>query len=888
VTDSVARLATALADRYRIERELGAGGMATVYLAHDVRHDRKVALKVLRPELSAILGGERFLAEIKTTANLQHPHILSLFDSGEADGLVFYVMPYVEGESLRDRLTREKQLPVEDAVRIAREVADALEYAHQHGIVHRDIKPENILLHGGHAQVADFGIALAASRGEGGTRMTETGMSLGTPHYMSPEQSMGEREITPKADIYALGCVLYEMLTAEPPFTGATAQAIIARVMTEEPRSLTLQRKSIPPHVEAAVERALEKLPADRWASAAQFAEALQGGGPGDRGTGGPRMAGSSRPAVPRSRGPALFAAAALSGVVLGALGLLAGWQLARPGAEPPRPVRFTLAFPDSARYVDTFGRSIAISPDGSALVYSGGVPGRRQLFLRRLDEPRPTPIEGTEGAYMPFFSPDGTWLGFVANQRVMKVRLAGGVPITVAQLLGNTVSGATWGSRDVIVLEDVSGLSRVNAAGGRLEVLTTLDSVNSLVEWPTFLPDGDAVLCAVTLTRNDASYLGLVRLSDGRVTVFHDFEGSDPRFLPPGLVVWTTREGVMLAAPFDARRHRFTGTPVAVLEGVTSEGGAAKVGLGPGIAVRVEGGQQRSQLLRLDRHGTARPERPELMNYLMPRFSPDGRRIAVLTGLNEGIGIQGELWVLDRARGTRQRLTLASPVGAAEWSPDGRRLAFAYLPGPSWDVYEALADGSGAAESLVTRPGTEFPAGWAPGGAFIFWRQTQNRGDILYLDSAGGAEHAFAASPANELTPTLSPDGHWLAFVSDESGRREVYVRPFPTGEGRWQISTDGGIEPRWSKNGREIVFRAGDWFLSVPVVAGPGISTGQVDSLFRGPYSTTALRTQYDVSRDGSEFIIVGAPAASRTLAVTLNPFEALRSDRRRSSQP
>ena len=223
MTEIPARLTTALTDRYRIERELGAGGMATVYLAQDVRHHRKVALKVLRPELAAILGAERFLAEIKTTANLQHPHILSLFDSGEADGLVYYVMPFVEGESLRDRITREQELPVEDAVRIAREVADALEYAHQHGIIHRDIKPENILLHGGHAQVADFGIALAASRSEGSTRMTETGMSLGTPHYMAPEQAMGEREITAKADIYALGCVLYEMLTAEPPFTGATA-----------------------------------------------------------------------------------------------------------------------------------------------------------------------------------------------------------------------------------------------------------------------------------------------------------------------------------------------------------------------------------------------------------------------------------------------------------------------------------------------------------------------------------------------------------------------------------------------------------------------------------------------------------------------------------------
>ncbi len=275
MSDPIQKLSTALVDRYVIERELGAGGMATVYLAHDLRHDRKVALKVLRPELSAILGAERFLAEIKTTANLQHPHILSLFDSGEADGLVYYVIPFVEGESLRDRLTRDKQLPVEEAVRIATEVSSALDYAHRHGVVHRDIKPENVLLHEGQALVADFGIALAASRTQGGTRLTDTGMSLGTPAYMAPEQAMGQREITRKADIYALGCVLYEMLTGEPPFTGPTAQAIVARVMTEEPRSLTLQRHTIPPHVEAAVAKALEKLPADRFASAGEFASAL-------------------------------------------------------------------------------------------------------------------------------------------------------------------------------------------------------------------------------------------------------------------------------------------------------------------------------------------------------------------------------------------------------------------------------------------------------------------------------------------------------------------------------------------------------------------------------------------------------------------------------------
>jgi serine/threonine protein kinase len=271
----LSRLQSALADRYRLDREAGAGGMATVYLAQDIRHGRPVAVKVLRPELAAVIGAERFLAEIKLTANLQHPHILPLFDSGEADGYLFYVMPYVEGETLRDRLTREKQLPVADAIRITTEVASALDYAHRHGVIHRDIKPENILLHDGQALVADFGIALAASKA-GGSRMTETGMSLGTPHYMSPEQAMGEREITARSDVYALGAVLYEMLSGDPPFTGSTAQAVVARVVTESPRSLTAQRHTIPRNIEAAVMTALEKLPADRFATAAEFAEALR------------------------------------------------------------------------------------------------------------------------------------------------------------------------------------------------------------------------------------------------------------------------------------------------------------------------------------------------------------------------------------------------------------------------------------------------------------------------------------------------------------------------------------------------------------------------------------------------------------------------------------
>ena len=321
MTEASPRLGAALADRYRIERELGQGGMATVYLAQDLKHDRKVAIKVLRAELAAVIGAERFLAEVKTTANLQHPHILPLHDSGEADSFLYYVMPFVEGESLRDRLNRQKQLPIPDAVRIASEVASALDYAHRHKVIHRDIKPENILLHDGRAMVADFGIALAASKA-GGTRMTETGMSLGTPHYMSPEQAMGEREIGPQSDVYALGAVTYEMLVGEPPFTGPTAQAIVAKVMTGEPADITGQRRTVPPHVDAAVLTALQKLPADRFESAAEFAEALAGHS--SRST--PRLARSKSGSA---AGPWRAISAVLGVFVLVLVGL-AAWNFSR------------------------------------------------------------------------------------------------------------------------------------------------------------------------------------------------------------------------------------------------------------------------------------------------------------------------------------------------------------------------------------------------------------------------------------------------------------------------------------------------------------------------------------------------------------------------------
>ncbi|MFP5356676.1 MAG: serine/threonine-protein kinase, partial [Gemmatimonadota bacterium] len=335
------------ADRYRLERELGVGGMATVYLAEDLRHGREVAIKVLHPDLGAALGSERFLAEIKTTARLQHPHILPLLDSGEADGFLFYVMPFVAGETLRARLERERQLPVDDALRIAREVADALGAAHAIGIVHRDIKPENILLHSGHALVADFGIAIAVHQAAG-ARMTQTGLSLGTPQYMSPEQAMGEKQIDARADLYALGAVLYEMLTGEPPFTGATMQAIVAKVVGATPEPPSLVRRTIPPHVEGAVLRALEKLPADRFNTAADFAVALEAGGAAAPGA----SAQPPRAATPSVAGAGPSRTWMAAGLLIAAAGGAGGWWLGRQGsaATPAVAVSASVMLPDSMR----------------------------------------------------------------------------------------------------------------------------------------------------------------------------------------------------------------------------------------------------------------------------------------------------------------------------------------------------------------------------------------------------------------------------------------------------------------------------------------------------------------------------------------------------------
>ncbi len=865
MTDVRARLAGALAGRYRVERELGEGGMATVYLAHDARHDRPVALKVLRPELSAILGAERFLAEIKTTANLQHPHILSLFDSGEADGLVFYVMPYVEGESLRDRLAREHQLPVDEAVRIASEVADALAYAHGHGVIHRDIKPENVLLHGGHAQVADFGIALAASRSEGGTRMTETGMSLGTPQYMSPEQAMGEREITPRADVYALGCVLYEMLAGEPPFTGPTAQAIIARVLTEEPRPLALQRRTVPPHVDTAVRVALAKLPADRFATAGAFAAALAN--PGFRTT----SATLPRPAAGPSRRPT--ATVVLAAIAVVALGLAAwGWLRARAAADRPATWQY-VGLGDSATLAGD-NPAIALSPDGSALVFKDAHQNG-QLWLKRGSELEPTPIPGTERGQDPVFSPDGQWIAFVADGQLKKVRPAGGATTTLADSAAIGYGGAAWldDGTLIYVTPNLGQLRRVSAAGGASSPVladTSLAAegiVGGGFGQPVALPGARGVLYQVCSSSCLTMSIHVLDLRSGREKPLLQ-NAAQAWYLPNGQLLYVRRDGVALAAPFDLRRLEITGEAVPVLEGVQVNpafGFALLAWSRSGSLVYVRGaaGSTDNVTVRVSRAGAVIPVDTAWHGELNSlAVSPDGRRLAV--GIGSGTSVN--IWVKQLDRGPATRLTFGNRDRRPAWSPDGRQVAFIRDTANTSVVYAHPADGSGPDRRLARLDRMVQEVVWSPDGRWLVLRTDNTQagaGDLVGVRLEGDSTPVpLVASAFSEFHPALSPDGRWLAFTSNESGSNEVYVRPFPdTRAGRWQVSNGGGSEPAWAPQGRELYYVSPNGHLmAAEVRTTPAFSVAGTATLFDvSGFFTDLFHQAYAVEPGGRSFLVL-----------------------------
>jgi serine/threonine-protein kinase len=554
-----ARLEAALTGRYAVERQLGEGGMATVYLARDLKHNRNVALKVLKPELAAVVGGERFLAEIETTANLQHPNILPLFDSGEADSFLFYVMPYVEGESLRERLDRERQLPVDEAVRIATDVAGALDYAHRRGVIHRDIKPANILLQDGRPLIADFGIALAVSAAGSG-RLTETGLSLGTPYYMSPEQATADRDPGPQSDVYSLGCVLYEMLTGEPPFTGSSAQAILGKIVTGDAAAPSSLRSTVPPHVDGVVLTCLAKLPADRFSSAAKMAEALSD--PTVRlAVGGVRPPGSSGALRLPER---LAWGAAVLACLIALMLVQLGGRDATPGQEV---VRTTIQLPDSLPMAfigdATLGngrRAFAVSDDGRQLVYAGMKGGTTRLYLRPLDSFEIRELPGTEGAYGPFFSSNGRWIGFFVGNQLRKIRADGGEPVTLAE--ASNSAGGDWSEDGRIVFADGEGggIKVVSDQGGSVDNLGARVQEPTDFLWPQWLPGSARVLNTNLIIDVET---GAVSGTGG--------VGDHVAYVPGGYLV-EMQFGNLHVARFDVGSGVATSASVPVLGGVRRE----------------------------------------------------------------------------------------------------------------------------------------------------------------------------------------------------------------------------------------------------------------------------------------------------------------------------
>jgi hypothetical protein len=840
--DPISRLNAALEGRYRIERQLGEGGMATVYLADDLRHERKVALKVLKAELAAVVGADRFLAEIKTTANLHHPHILPLFDSGEADGFLFYVMPFVEGESLRQRIDREKQLPVADAVAITTAVASALQHAHERGVVHRDIKPANILMQGGQPVVADFGIALAVGAA-GGNRLTETGLSVGTPYYMSPEQATGDQQVGPASDIYALACVLHEMLTGDPPYLGSTAQAVLGQIIAGDPVSVKKKRRSVPANVDAAIRRALEKLPADRFTGAEEFTRALAD----------PVFEYGQSTRVSSAGGRpwnALTVALAVTTLLFGGI---AGALLLRPA--PPRPVeRFPSPFLAGQEPVPTVG-GWGLSADGSTMAYAR--PGA--LWVRRLHELEATPVPGTNPTGRVSLSPDGDRVVYSEGPDVRILSLSRGSPRTLL----TSAAFPIWGSDNHIYATMGGRVVRMRPEGGPPEPLTQPVEGQRGQIVTDILPGGRAALLIVNRINMLPPEIHALDLTTLETTMV--VQGRYARYAQSGHIVFAdSGTGDYMAAPFDADALQITGPAVTVMEGPL--GGFE---LSPsGTLVYTYRPDQR-EFAWVTRSG-----QPESLGWTYAgqgsrgfSLSRDDRLLAFTSdGLDPGSG--GNIWTKELPNGPTT--IVADEEGVAwdpRWRSDGESLIYTQGLNFTRSVLSRRADGTGAAEVLFEPDSLDVPSALlSPDEEWLILRTGGGALNIMAMRlGIDSLPHPLLGDAYDATQPDISPDGRWLAYASNESGQLEVYVRPFPDTEGgRTVVSTNGGRQPRWAHNGAELFYVSGEaemW--SARYETTPGFRVTARDRLFEIPEGFTGLGTPpfytaYEVSSDDQRFLM------------------------------
>ena len=876
---------------YEILSAIGAGGMGEVYKARDTRLDRIVAIKVLPTHLAdrAELR-ERFEREAKTIASLNHPHICTLYDTGHQDDIDFLVMEYIEGETLAQRLVKGA-LPIQLALQYAIEIADALDKAHRKGVTHRDLKPGNVILTKSGTKLLDFGLAKLKQEVAPATPLSQLptmqnaitgeGTILGTLQYMAPEQ-VEAKEVDARTDIFAFGVVVYEMATGRKAFEGKTSASVMAKILEVDPPSMASLQPMTPPALDRVVRKCFAKEAEKRWQAASDVCDELKW--ISESGSQAGVTTASVAPVQKSWRKALAWAAAGLA--VCAAVGL-AVWNL-KP--TPLRQVtRFTVSLPPGQLLSIGEEPSIALSPDGTHLAYVATQEGidtsAPRLYLRTMDNPEARPIPGTETASTPFFSPDGQWVGFFSRNKMKKVSVSGGAIITLCDASG-IYRGASWGSNGTIVfnLNGILGLSEVPASGGIPKSLTSPNSASgeSLLAWPEFLPGARSVLFAAGRGPTLGTSAHIVVRSEQTGERRELIGGSSPRYASTGHLIYA-QSGTLMAVPFDEKRLTLTNSPTPVLENIWQSPvyGMAQYSFSDtGSLIYLSGGLQGVQrkLVWVDRKGVEQPLSAPPRPYRMPRISPDGRRISLG-------GVDADIWVYDLSRDTLTRLTFLGG-NTAVWSPDGKHVAFASNAGKgNTNVYWQLADGSGTAEPLTTFAKNSHTAGsWSPDGQHLAFEEVNPATgyDVWILSLSDHKAQPFLQTQFNEGAPEFSPDGRWLAYVSDESGRYEIYVQPFPGPGGKWQISTDGGTEPRWAGNG-ELFYRSGDKMMGVETTLKPSFSAGKPKVIFEGQYvPTVATKASYDVTPDGQRFLMVKESkqeSAATQINVVLNWFEELK---------
>lgn len=870
---------------YEIQGPLGYGGMGDVYRAVDVRLSRVVAIKVLPGQFAERpVRRQRFEREGTILAAMSHPHICPLYDSGEQDGLPFLVMEALEGETLAERLVRGA-LPIDELLCLAIEMSTALDYAHRHGVIHCDLKPSNVMLTSTGVKLLDFGIARLYAADRAGDSappgllpqtITDEDLLIGTPQYMAPEQLEG-REPDTRTDLFAMGALLYEMATGRRPFDGASRAALIAAILTSEPppvsavRTSTVQspspQETVSPLLDEVVARCLAKAPADRWQSASDLTQALKWTASGRR---------TSVRVEPRPGRRARLAW--IGGIVLA--GLIVGLGIWKTTRSPRAPVvsRFVLSVPDSDMLI-TFG--LTFSPDGRSVVYVAQRHGMRQLFRRALDQVDPVPIAGTEGGECPFFSPDGRWIGFFADSALKKVPAGGGAALTICP--AGFRKGASWGLNGIIVFASGSSpdLMQVPATGGLPKALTTITKSGVKAVWPELTPDGRAVLYAEMEGNRAASSHVMVRsLESGLEREL--LAGTSPRLSPTGQLVFA-RNSDLWAVAFDRKGLTLEGSPAPVLQGIqVNSGGMALFAIArDGSLVHAVPG--RSVVALIDRTGRSDVlvDGPEVYRGV-PQPSPDGRRLAM--AFSDQISLSSAIWIYDLGLRTISRLTFGRSYDSGPvWTSDGRRIVFnSDRAGGAQNLFWTAADGSGVPEQLTSSPYSQSATSWSKQHAMVVFTEVGSTANLGILQLVAPRQVLpFLRTGLEEHSGAISPDGHWIAYMSNEAGRDEIYVRSFPTGEGKWQVTTQGGAMPGWSADGTELFYLADDTLMSAPVIVGSAFQTAPPRALFRHaqPWNYDGA-SRFAVMPDAQHFLMLEPAGASYQLQVTLNWSQELTS--------